>query len=270
MAVLYRSAEQNKTTWPALRTIYDLANAGQYGEAARLLGPIYKEARAGTGPSFSNAIWRDIFLAVRDHHNASRSCAGLGRSDPDEAAREAALRLAYPMVRPPELFQHSQSFDIDPFLLMGIMRQESTYQEFVVSHAGAIGLIQVMPSTGARVAALMGEHRYSPGDLENPTVNIRYGAFYLSKLLDRFDGVYPLAVGSYNGGPHNVSRWMRQLGDTVSLAEYVELIQYDETRDYVKKVSGHYARYADLYGPAGAGLIIHDAPLGDDASVIDF
>lgn len=270
MAVLYRAAEQSKTKWPALRSVYDLANAGQYGEAARLLGPLYKQARAGTGPSFSNSIWRDIFLAVRDHHNASRSCAGLGRSDPDEAAREAALRLAYPMVRPPELFQHSQSFDIDPFLLMGIMRQESTYQEFVVSHAGAIGLIQVMPSTGARVAALMGEHRYSPGDLENPTVNIRYGAFYLSKLLDRFDGVYPLAVGSYNGGPHNVSRWMRQLGGKVSLAEYVELIQYDETRDYVKKVSGHYARYSDLYGPAGAGLIIHDAPLGDDASVIDF
>ncbi|MFT5681620.1 MAG: soluble lytic murein transglycosylase-like protein, partial [Myxococcota bacterium] len=237
---------------------------------ARLLGPLYKKAKDGTGPSFSSSVWRDIFLAVRDHHNASRSCSGLGRSDPDEAARESALRLAYPMVRPPELFTHSQAFDIDPFLLMGIMRQESTYQEFVVSHAGAIGLIQVMPSTGARVAALMGEHRYSPGDLENPQVNIRYGAFYLSKLLDRFDGVYPLAVGSYNGGPHNVSRWMRQLGGKVTLAEYVELIQYDETRDYVKKVSGHYARYAALYGPEGAGLIIHDTPLGDDASVIDF
>ena len=142
--------------------------------------------------------------------------------------------------------------------------------ELVMFYLGAIGLIQVMPSTGARVAALMGEHRYSPGDLENPTVNIRYGAFYLSRLMERFDGVYPLAVGSYNGGPHNVSRWMRQLHGKVTLAEYVELIQYDETRDYVKRVSGHYARYAALYGPEGSGLLIHDTPLGDDASVIDF
>jgi soluble lytic murein transglycosylase-like protein len=270
MATLYQVAEKNSTRWPELRTGYDLASAGQYGEAARLLGPVYKQAQSGVGPTLSSGEWRDVFLAVRDHHNASRSCSGLGRSDPDEDAREAGLRLAYPMVRPPELFAHSQAFNIDPFLLMGIMRQESTYQEYVVSHAGAIGLIQVMPSTGARVAALMGEHRYSPGDLENPQVNIRYGAFYLSKLLDRFDGVYPLAVGSYNGGPHNVSRWMRQLHGKVTLAEYVELIQYDETRDYVKKVSGHYARYAALYGPEGSGLIIHDAPLGDDASVIDF
>ncbi|MEL6346855.1 MAG: transglycosylase SLT domain-containing protein [Myxococcota bacterium] len=268
---LYRLARQHGDANAPLWAAYDLAQAGLYGEAARLIGPLYEQwKRQGVSNRLSTAEWREIFLAVQAHHYASRFCAGMGRGAPDEAARRAALRLAYPVVRPPEVWAHSQRFGIDPFLLMGIMRQESTYQEFVVSHAGAIGLVQVMPRTGARVAALMGEHRYSPGDLEDPSINIRYGAFYLSRLMDRFGGVYPLAVASYNGGPHNVSRWMRQLQGKVTLAEYVEMIPWDETRDYVKRVSGHYARYAYLYGPEGSALYLHDAPGEDDPGVIDF
>ena len=261
-----RHGGQSEELWAA----YDLVQAGQHGEAARLIGPLYEDWKAGGGPSLSSAQWREVFLATQAHHYASRFCAGLGRGATDEASKKAALRLAYPVVRAPELWSHSQRFDLDPFLVMGIMRQESTYQEFVVSHAGAIGLVQVMPRTGARVAALMGEQAYSPGDLEDPSINIRYGAFYLSRLMERFGGNYPLSVASYNGGPHNVSRWMRQIKGTVTLAEYVEHIPWDETRDYVKRVSGHYARYAYLYGPDGAALALPGAPDHDDPTVIDF
>jgi len=84
--------------------------------------------------------------------------------------------------------------------------------------------------------------------------------------MERFDSVYPLAVASYNGGPHNVSRWMRQLRGEITLAEFVEMIPWEETRDYVKRV----ARYVHIYGPEGAALAIPPEPTGDDASVIDF
>ncbi len=271
MTSLYRLAERTRSQWPELRTVYDLTLAGQSGEAARLLGPIYEQWRSqSSAPRLTTAQWRELFLVVHAHHYASRFCSGIGRGDADEDAQQAAMRLAYPMVRTPELFAYSQRFGLDPFLVMGIMRQESTYQEFVISHAGAIGLVQIMPRTGARVAALMGEHRYSPGDLEDPAVNIRYGTFYLSKLMERFGGAYPLAVASYNGGPHNVSRWMRQIRGELTLPEFVELIPWEETRDYVKRVSGHYAVYTRLYGPDGAALVVPLALDHDDASVIDF
>jgi len=268
--VLHRVGNELQDTYPEFSIASDLANAGQHGEAARLLEPLYETWRStGEGPELPTGTWRQIFLSVRSHYNATRFHAGLGRSEPDEI-RAQALRLAYPVVRPPELWRHSEEVGIDPLLMMAIMRQESTYREFIVSHAGAIGLVQVMPRTGALVAALMGEQSYSPRDLENPSTNIRYGTYYLSKLMERFGGVFPLAVASYNGGPHNVSRWLTQINDNVTLAEFVELIPYSETRDYVKRVSSHYAVYVSLYGAPDAFVALPQAPGLNDPTVIDF
>jgi len=132
--------------------------------------------------------------------------------------------------------------------------------------------VQVLPSTGAKVAALLGETRYTPGDLEVPDTNLRYGIYYMSLLLQRFDGVYPLAVASYNGGPHNVSRWLKAFPDGADVDLFVEHIPVKETRDYVKKVSGHYARYASIYGPGGqpAEVVVPKRTLGDHPEVVDF
>ena len=131
------------------------------------------------------------------------------------------------------------------------MRQESVYRQWALSPVGAIGLMQVMPRTGARVAALMGDPHYSPEQLEDPSTNVRYGVWYPSRLLDRFGGAFPLAVASYNGGPHNVSSWLRPWGANIRVDDYVEQIPYPETRDYVKKVTGYYVTYLALYGPPG-------------------
>ena len=155
-------------------------------------------------------------------------------------------------------------------MIMAIMRQESTYRNAALSPVGAIGLIQVMPSTGARVARLLGEDRYSPGDLEKPMINLRYGTYYFSQLMERFDQRFPMAVASYNGGPHNLSRWYKGKVGTLPMDVLVEQIMYDETRDYVKKVSGHYSRYVELYGEPGARVDLSKNPAGDDPAVIDF
>ena len=284
-----RFTEAHKGIWPRLPAAYDLAMAGLYTDAARVLFGIYEEWRqavqspASTDPrdvqiralNLTLSQWRPFLLLVRDHYHAARACWGLEKHANDEEERIAALRLGYPLVRPELVWQWARRFDVDPYLVYGIMRQESTYRNTALSPVGAIGLIQVMPSTGARVAALLGEHRYSPGDLEEPAINLRYGIFYLSRLLDRFDGNFPLAVASYNGGPHNVSRWYRPwstgtAGSAIPLDAFVETIQYDETRDYVKRVSGHYARYVEIYEGSGASLLLPERPTLDDATVIDF
>lgn len=285
-----RFSEAHKGLWPKLPAAYDLAQAGLYTDAARVLFDIYEEWRvavqAGSARSERQqqiaalnlrlTDWRPFLLLVRDHYHAARACWGLDKHALNEDERIAALRMGYPLVRPELVWREAQRYSVDPYLVYGIMRQESTYRNAALSPVGAIGLIQVMPSTGARVAAMLGEHRYSPGDLEEPTINLRYGIFYLSRLLDRFDGVFPLAVASYNGGPHNVSRWYKpwhsgKAGqEGIPLDVFVETIQYDETRDYVKRVSGHYARYIEIYEGDDTRVVLPPKPLGDDPQVIDF
>ncbi|MEC8425451.1 MAG: lytic transglycosylase domain-containing protein, partial [Myxococcota bacterium] len=279
-----RFTEAHKALWPGLPAAYDLASAGLYTDSARVLFDIYEEWRdvqlngAGGAPrrqqieslGLKVQHWRPFLLLVLDHHHAARACSGLDRYVDDDADADIVRRLAYPVVRPREVWSYSQRFDVDPFLVMAVMRQESTYRNTALSPVGAIGLVQVMPRTGAKVAALLGEHRYSPRDLEDPEVNLRYGIYYLGELLDRFDGVFPMAVGSYNGGPHNMSRWYKPRRDAVPTDLFVELIQYDETRDYVKRVTGHYAEYVRTYKGADARVRIPDRPMGDDATVIDF
>lgn len=215
--------------------------------------------------------WRPYVLFSRDHYHVARTCSGLGAGAEASAEEQRAVaRLGWPIVRADEIWAHAQAFNVDPYVMLGLMRQESTYRNTALSPVGAIGLVQVMPRTGARVAAMLGEQRYSPRDLEDPAVNLRYGIYYFSKLLDRFDGVFPLAVASYNGGPHNVSRWYRPLVGKIELDALVEQMQYDETRDYVKKVSGNYARYVALYEAPGARVVVPLQPAGDHAEIINF
>jgi soluble lytic murein transglycosylase-like protein len=280
----YRFAEARKSTWPRLPAAYDLAAAGLYTDSARLMFDIYEEWRsalnAGTerterqqqiaAMGLRLADWRPYLLFTRDHYHAARACHGLQKSAPDAEERTANLRLSYPVVAPNEIWRHSQSYDVDPFLIMGIMRQESTYRNAALSPVGAIGLIQVMPRTGARVAAMLGEHRYSPGDLEDPSTNLRYGIYYFSRLMERYEGSFPLAVGSYNGGPHNISRWYKAHEGKIPMDVFVEQIEYDETRDYVKRVSGHYARYIAVYEGEDAMVAVPPAPAGNHQDIIDF
>lgn len=277
-------AEQHQAVWPDLPTIHDLAQAGVYEEASRLLASIFAEweqavEQGGDDPrtaqiraidvSFDD--WRQFVLFARDDFNASRLCAGLSTKGASETDRASARRLAFPIVHAADLWEHGRSFGVDPLLMLGLMRQESTYKPWVVSPANAIGLVQVLPSTGARMAALLGERRYSPGDLKEPSYNLRYGTYYFSLLMKRFDGVFPLAIASYNGGPHNVSRWYKPWHDKgIALDVYVEQIPYPETRDYVKRVTGYYADYVTLYGPEGARVVLPERPLGDDAGVVDY
>ncbi|UJR81853.1 lytic transglycosylase domain-containing protein [Sandaracinus amylolyticus] len=138
---------------------------------------------------------------------------------------------------------------LDPNLLLAVMRVESVYNPRIVSYAGAVGLLQIMPRTGRLIARSMGrEAQFGVDDLLDPRTNIEFAAWYLSSLIRRFEGRVPLAVASYNGGPHNVRRWLRDHSEDMPIDAFCERIPFDQTHRYVRRVLGHWAAYRAQQG----------------------
>jgi len=144
------------------------------------------------------------------------------------------------------------------WFLYAIMRKESGFQPLDVSYADARGLLQMIPPTSAKVAAAAGA-QFFPDQLYDPEINIRLGATYIGSLYRKFGQQIPVAAGSYNAGPKAMSRWCDQHGKH-PMDEFVELIAFAQTREYVKRVASIYARYRYLYGPAP-----YEIPLTVDA-----
>ena len=135
---------------------------------------------------------------------------------------------------------------VEPALVYAVMREESGYRPQVVSTAGALGLLQIMPETGARLARDAGLGGFAAADLLRPEVNIRLGTLYLDELGRHFGGRASASVGSYNAGAEAVGRWLAErpgLPDD----EWVESMPYEQTRKYVKRVLRSLHAYQVLY-----------------------
>jgi soluble lytic murein transglycosylase len=126
---------------------------------------------------------------------------------------------------------------VPPALALAVMRQESSFDPGVVSAAGAHGLMQVMPATAAELARAA---HVAAGPLSDPAVNMRLGSAYLRGLLDRFGGVLPFAIAAYDAGPHRVQVWLDanrpEAGDDAAMIDWIEMIPFGETRNYVQRV----------------------------------
>jgi soluble lytic murein transglycosylase len=125
-------------------------------------------------------------------------------------------------------------------LVHGITRQESSFDRTAVSHAGARGMMQLMPGTAAEQAGKMG-YGYDAARLtSDPAYNVMLGSAYFQRLVNQWDGSYPLAVASYNAGAGNVRKWIRAYGDPRApggdMVGWIERIPFDETRGYVQRV----------------------------------
>ncbi|MEZ4239283.1 MAG: transglycosylase SLT domain-containing protein [Myxococcota bacterium] len=271
-------ADQFAKPWPELQAISDLSSVGLYDLSGPMLGDWYEAWRSqvrhrdrtarklvGTAPE----AWRQLFLTARDHHDTARDLYDSLETTPLTVAPDV-WRLAYPLAHDRYVWSASHDYGLDPYLVLGLMRQESTYDSTARSRVGARGAMQIMPRTGHLLANLAHDVHFDAGDLEDPTVAVGYGIRYLGLLMERFDEVYPLAVASYNGGPFNVSSWLHAVGPDMPIDAFVEHIPYRETRDYVKKVSEGYAAYVALYGPPSAAVCIPPRPLGDRPEVVDF
>ncbi len=121
----------------------------------------------------------------------------------------------------------------------GIARQESSFDPYAVSHAGALGMMQLMRGTAREQAGKLGVGYDSARLLSDPNYNVMLGSTYFRRLLDRWDGNVPLAVASYNAGSGNVSKWIRAYGDPrgqVDVVKWIEAIPFTETKGYVERV----------------------------------
>jgi len=130
--------------------------------------------------------------------------------------------------------------DVEWALIHALIRQESRFNQKAVSHAGARGLMQLMPATAEEVARRRGYAHRTSWLTERPDHNIRLGSVYLNEMLERFDGSYILALAAYNAGPNRVERWIREIGDPrrddIDAIDWIELIPIYETRNYVQRV----------------------------------
>jgi soluble lytic murein transglycosylase len=201
-------------------------------------------ARSGDWPT-----QRRFFGAVaasaktpEEHVMAAELARQIGRRDlaviVGQAARTKGVddlqSLAFPQMPVPPGFQNNWT------MIHAITRQESQYAQNAVSHAGARGLMQLMPGTAREQAGKMGLS-YSLGALTDDTqYNIQLGAGYFARMMDYFGGSYPLAVAAYNAGPGNVNKWLRANGDPrtggIDIVEWVEKIPIFETKNYVQRV----------------------------------
>ena len=125
-------------------------------------------------------------------------------------------------------------------LVLAMIRQESAFNQMAVSHAGARGLLQLMPATAKNVAQRL-NLKFSPKKLtDDPYFNLTLGRHYLDQQLGDFGGSYILAAAAYNAGPSRVRQWLRANGDPrtgeIDAIDWVELIPFNETRDYVQRV----------------------------------
>jgi len=182
---------------------------------------------------------------------AARLARTFGRTDlgvriARTAYRDGVLLLAdgYPVIPTPD-------GKPERALLLAIARQESNFNPKVESWAGARGLMQLMPATAKSVARIIKDH-YAEKRLTDATYNMKLGRAYLGMLLDQFNGSYVLALGAYNAGPGNVSKWVRAYGDPrdtqVDAVDWVEMIPYNETRNYVQQVMANLQVYRQRVG----------------------
>ncbi|MES2157088.1 MAG: lytic transglycosylase domain-containing protein [Pseudomonadota bacterium] len=176
-----------------------------------------------------------------DHFLAAQLAQSIGRPDMGVMVGRRAVSSgltgygtsAFPRVPVPAQAQYSWT------MIHAIARQESQFDRQIVSHAGARGLMQLMPGTAREQAGKMGMG-YAPASLNDPSYNIMLGSGYFQRMLDYYGGAYPLAVAAYNAGPGNVNKWIRANGDPrlpgADMLRWIEQIPIFETRNYVQRV----------------------------------
>jgi soluble lytic murein transglycosylase len=143
----------------------------------------------------------------------------------------------------------AQTNGFDPLFIFSVIRQESLFEGFVNSNAGARGLMQIVPTTGAQIVSQLGwPVNYDENDLYRPDVSVAFGTHYLANNRNILDGDLYAALAAYNGGPGNSLQWKELSGNDPDL--FLESIRFEETRNYIRNIYEIYVVYKRLYGLA--------------------
>ena len=208
------------------------------------------------GEEFTDGI---LQLKVKNYIQGIGKISSLeDRETPAEQAEYRELRqqpfywhALYPFPYLETIENWSQQRQLNPLLVISLIRQESRFMPQIKSVAGAVGLMQVMPGTGKWIAEKTNTKDYN---LEKPEDNIRMGTWFLNYTHSEYNDNSLLAVASYNAGPGNVSKWVRERGN-IDPDLFVEQIPFDETKGYVRSVFGNYWNYLRLYNPEIAQVV---------------
>lgn len=201
------------------------------------------EARTGDAPELRNFVLAELAASGAWYDALQMAQRMLNRAQINPLVAE---RMRYPRAYWELLNAAAGRNDLDPFLVAALIRQESLFNPDARSGSDARGLMQLLPSTAERYAAVAGVVA-SPLDLYDPNVSVALGTTYLKQLFGMFNGDMFKAVAAYNGGEHAVAGWVAKYpGDD---DQWVENIEFQETRDYVKKVIGGLREYRLLYQP---------------------
>jgi soluble lytic murein transglycosylase len=191
----------------------------------------------------------DLARQIRDPEQMTLLMELAGRTTPAHlavrAAKIALLRgyaaetYAYPILVP-KFNQSAIAVKLEPALLNALTRQESEFNTETVSHAGARGLMQLMPQTAKHMAAAL-KMKYELGRLvSDPSYNVTLGSAFLAQLLAGYDGSYVLSLAAYNAGPGRVAEWIKDFGDpraaSIDPIDWIERIPFTETRQYVQRI----------------------------------
>ncbi len=153
--------------------------------------------------------------------------------------RGVVIYKLYPLEYKEEIKQYSEQYALDPYFVSAVICAESGFDKTAVSKKGAMGLMQIMPDTGAWAAEKIGISEYSADSLLEPDTNIRIGCWYFSYLSEMFGGDEDKMIAAYNAGPNNVLEWA---GDG-KLTD----IPFKQTKDYLAKVKRNKQIYKGLY-----------------------
>jgi len=170
------------------------------------------------------------------------------------------IEIRFPTPYKGAIMQSAQKHKVDPAWVYGIIRRESAYNEDIRSHAGALGLMQIMPKTAKFIGKRIGNRHTSKSSLLNPNHNIELGSAYISYLNNKFNGNPVMATAAYNAGPHRVDAWTPKR--PLAADQWIDTIPFTETRQYVKAVleyrtlfksilNQRYDRLSDLMPPVG-------------------
>ena len=239
------AAKDSFAAVPAVKSALDriaiLETLGMDTEADFELDALEDGAKASREAALATAN------AFREHGDGTRAISIALRLI-EQGERDARVyRLAYPLVDREELERNAHSNKLDPALVAGLIRQESSFNPRAVSVANARGLMQVLPSVGAEIARSLRYPVWSPSLLFDADVNLQLGTAHLAAATRQYDDIVKV-LAAYNAGGSRVDRWSRKPIASDDAELFAEQIPFVETRDYVRIVQRNAEMYRLLYG----------------------